>query len=210
MHSTGQVHQTPMQNTVCNILTINGTEEQVAQVRNYIKGANGEPISFQSIFPMPKRLKGKKSVEFKNAPYPKGMKPISIPDWMDWRWKYWGCSWDAEPIQDDAVEAPNCIIFNTADSTPQMAIGILSILFPEVSLHVTFSDEYADQYCGEYAFSGGKVITNVCYNAFAPNPADIPTDQKMEYYFLTHEYDRENWKKDEDGEWVNIYDEDNE
>ena len=30
----------------------------------------------------------------------------------------------------------------------------------------------------------------------------------MEYYFLTHEYDRENWKKDEDGTWVNINDED--
>ena len=28
----------------------------------------------------------------------------------------------------------------------------------------------------------------------------------MECYFLTHEYDRENWKKDEDGEWVSVSD----
>lgn len=192
-----------MSNAVTNILSINGTEEQVSKVREFIKGSKGEPISLQSIYPMPKRLKGKKMVELKNYPRPKGMKPISIPDWMDWRWKYWGCSWDAEPIQDDVVEAPNRIIFNTVDSTPLIAMGILSVLFPEVTLHVTYSDEYADQYCGEYAFSGGEVITNVCYNAFAPNPASIPTDQKMEYYFLTHEYDRENWKKDEEGQWVN-------
>ena len=197
-----------MSNAVTNILSINGTEEQVSKVREFIKGSKGEPISLQSIYPMPKRLKGKKMVELKNYPRPKGMKPISIPDCKDWRWKYWGCSWDAEPIQDDVVEAPNRIIFNTVDSTPLIAMGILSVLFPEVTLHVTYSDEYADQYCGEYAFSGGEVITNVCYNAFAPNPASIPTDQKMEYYFLTHEYDRENWKKDEDGQWVKTYDED--
>ena len=47
-----------MSNTVTNILTINGTDKQVAKVREFIKGSNGEPISFQSIFPMPEDLKG--------------------------------------------------------------------------------------------------------------------------------------------------------
>gem|GEM_PF-4998576 len=30
----------------------------------------------------------------------------------------------------------------------------------------------------------------------------------MEYYFRTHEYARGDWRKTEDGEWVNINDED--
>ena len=102
-----------MSNTISNILTIIGTEEQVAQVRNYIKGSNGESISFQSIVPMPKELKGERMVEIKDVP--EGMKPISVPDWLYWRMQYWGCKWDAEPIRDDAVEiwsvlfqAPEC------------------------------------------------------------------------------------------------------
>ena len=52
-----------MSNTVTNILTINGTEEQVAEVRNFIKGSRGKSISLQSIYPMPKKLKGKREVE---------------------------------------------------------------------------------------------------------------------------------------------------
>lgn len=198
-----------MCNYVTNILTINGTEEQVTQVRNHIKGANGEPISFQSIFPMPKRLKGKKNVELKNYPYPKGMMPISIPDWMEWRFKYWGCMWEPDPICDDAVDAPNRILFNTISDTPLQAMIILSILFPEVTLNIIFSDACEQLYCGEYTITGGKVSNMVWYDALG-NIGDIPVDQQMEYYFLTHEYDRINWKKDEDGEWVNIYAEDQE
>ena len=189
-------------NHITNLVFIQGTEEQVAKVREFIKGSNGESISFQSFIPMPKNLKGKRNVNVKI-----GSMTIAIPDWMDWRFQHWGTKEEAMPIEEEAFKAPNRILFNTADETPVAAISHLSEMFPDVTFHVTFSDEYADQYCGEYAFSGGEVITNVCYNAFVPNPADIPIDQKMEYYFLTHEYDRENWKKNEDGKWININEE---
>ena len=195
-----------MPNFVSNILTINGTEEQIAQVRNYIKGANGESISLQSIFPMPKALKGNRQVEIKNLPYPEGMDPISVPDWMSWRMKYWGPIQDAETIHDEAVDAPNRIFFNTPSDTPLPAITILSLTFPEVTFNVIFSDEQTELYCGEYTITGGKVTNMVWYDAIAKN-GDISVDQQMEYYFRTHEYDRENWKKDEDGEWCSVYDE---
>ena len=182
-----------MCNYVTNILTINGTEEQVAKVRESIKGSNGEPISFQSFFPMPKNLKGKRHVNYQFE-----SKTIPIPDWMDWRFRYWGTKWDAMPIDDD-VNAPNRILFNTASTTPDMAIACLSYLFPGVSFHVIFSDENAGKYSGEYTYVGGEMIER--------NWLTDDSDEAMEYYFLTHEYDRENWKKDADGEWVNIYDE---
>ena len=187
-----------MCNTVTNILTINGTEEQVAKVREFIKGSNGESISFQSFFPMPKNLKGKRKVNYKY-----GGKTIPVPDWMVWRFKYWGTKWDAMPIEDDAVNAPNRIIFNTASTTPDRAIACLAVLFPEVSFHVIFSDECAGTYSGEYTFAGvGEVLEWTCLTD--------DSDEAMEYYFRTHEYDRGNWKKGEDGKWVNINeDEDN-
>ena len=192
-----------MSNTVTNILTINGTEDQVAKVRDYIKGSNGESISFQSIVPMPEDLSGEHKVEIKDLPYPEGMKPISVPDW---RLQYWGCKWDAEPIRDEAVDAPNRILFNTLGDTPLPAMTILSMLFPEVTFSVIFCDEYEQLYCGEYTISDGDVTNKVWYDAIN-HIGDIPVDQQMEYFFRTHEYEREMWKKDENGQWVNIYDE---
>ena len=181
-----------MCNTVTNILTINGTEGQVAKVRDFIKGSKGESISFQKFFPMPKNLTGKHNVKYKF-----GGKTIPVPDWMDWRIKHWGTKWDAMPIEDDTVNATNRIIFNTASTTPDMAIALLAVVFPEVSFNVIFSDEYAGQYSGEYTFAGGGEVIE--WNCLTDD-----SDEAMEYYFLTHEYDRENWKKNEDGEWVHI------
>lgn len=185
-----------MPNIVANILTINGTEDQVTKVCEFIKGSNGESISFQSFFPMPKNLKGKRTVKVKF-----GSEDLSIPDWMYWRFKHWGTKWDASPIEDDPINASNRIIFNTASTTPDMAIAFLAVSFPEVSFHVIFSDEYPGNYSGEYTFGGGgKDISWSCLTD--------DSDEAMEYYFLTHEYDRKNWKKDEDGKWINIEDED--
>ena len=184
-----------MCNYVTNILTINGTEDQVAKVRDFIKGSKGESISFQSFFPTPKNLKGKRNVNYKL-----GSKTIPVPDWMDWRIRYWGTKWDAIPIEDDAVNAPNRIIFNTASTTPDKAIVCLAVVFPEVSFHVIFSDENAGEYSGEYTLAGGG--EEVEWNCLTDG-----SDEAMEYYFLTHEYDRGNWKKGEDGKWDCIKDE---
>lgn len=184
-----------MSTLVSNIMTINGSDEQVKKVREFIKGSKGESISFQSFIPMPKKLKGERNVKVKV-----GSRTILVPDWMDWRVKNWGTQRDAMPIEDDAVNAPNRIIFNTASTTPDMAIARLSILFPEVSFNVIFSEESAGTYSGEYTFGNGGI--EIEWSCLTDD-----SDEAMEYYFLTHEYDRENWKKNEDGKWINIEDE---
>ena len=197
-----------MSNTISNILTIIGTEKKVAEVRNFIKGSKGESISFQSIIPMPKKLKGKRMIEMEEWPIPPGCDgPITIPDWEYWRMMCWGPIWDAEPIRDDAVDAPNRILFNTSSSTPLPAMVALSELFPEVTINIIFSDACPELYCGEYTITGGEVTNKVWYDGIA-HIGDISVDQQMEYYFRTHEYAREEWKKGEDGKWVYIYDED--
>ena len=208
MHSIGQVQKTPMANTVRNLLTINGTEEQVTRVRDIIKGANGEPISCQSFWPMPKKLKGKKMVEVKEWPVSPNRKSYTLPDWVYWRLKNWGTIWDAEqPIPGDPFEAPNRILFNTGADTPVTAMKLLSLLFPEITFNVIFSDSYVKLYCGEYTITGGEVTDLVWFDAIN-KVGDISVDQQMEYYFRTHEHERKYWKKNEDGEWVDIDDED--
>lgn len=184
-----------MSNSITNILTIKGTEEQVAKVRDYIKGSNGESISFQAFCPTPEDLKGEIEVDFKVGKY-----TIPVPDWMLWRFEYWGTKCDADPIQDESVDAPNQIIFNTSSTTPDKAIQNLSKKFPGVTFEIIFSDEYPGQYSGKYTISEGKEIEWICL--------EDDSDEAMEYYFLTHEYDCVNWKKDEDGEWVSVYDDD--
>ena len=188
-----------MANSISNLLTMKGTDAQVAKVRNFIKGSNGESISFESFIPMPKNLKGNRVVE---------VNPISIPDWMVWRIKNWGTKGDAEPVTDEVVDAPNRIIFNTPSTTPVEAVATLSSMFPEVTFNVIFSDENEDTYCGEYTFTNGKMTNKVWYDVYDSNSDDISIDQVMEYYFRTHEYARGDWRKTEDGEWVNINDED--
>ena len=192
-----------MSNTITNVLTINGTEEEVAKVRNFIKGSNGEPISFQSFIPMPEGLKGNHKVEVKNCPLPKGMDPITIPDWQWWRIQNWGTIRDAVTVFDVLLDDPNRILFSTASDTPLAAVITLSKKFPEITFHVSFSDDIAALYCGEYTVTGGKVTDKVWYDAIS-NLGDLSVDQQMEYYFLTHEYDRKDWMKNDEGEWCRI------
>ena len=177
-----------MANIITNILTINGTTEDVAKTLNHIKGSMGEPISFQAF-----------------CPIPEGLNDV---DRMIWPYLHWGTKWDAEPVCDEAVDAPNRIIFNTMESAPILAMKALSSIFPNVSLNFIFSDEYPGQLAGEYTITGGIVTHKGEYDAWGEGINNLSEDQAMEYYFLTHEYDRVNWKKDEDGEWVSVYDDD--
>lgn len=186
-----------MCNYVTNILTINGNEKQVAEVREYIKGSCGEAISFPSILPIPENMNGKRKVNVKL-----GSKVFSLPDWMECRIRYWGTTSDAIPIEDNAVKENNRIIFNTASSTPIQAISMLSLLFPEIPFNIIFSDENAGEYSGEYTFEGGELMDAIWFTD--------DSDKAMEYYFRTHEYDRASWKKGEGGKWVNIYEDEEE
>lgn len=170
---------------------MHGNEDQIAEVRETIKGKNGEPISFESFIPMPKEYDSKEMVEVKVEGYPK---PLSLPLWYLWRCEYWGSKWDAQFIDE---EVPDGLMFNTPDATPYAAMNALSKMFPKVTFHVTFSDQCPGMLCGEYTLRNGRARNKV-FLAFDDS------DEAMEYYFLTHEYARDEWKKNEDGEWVEM------
>lgn len=174
-----------MSNIVTNILEINGTEEQVTKVREFIKGSNGESISLNSIIPMPSGMDNGHKSKYNG---------ISLPDDFIWKCENWGTKCDVTAIFEDTT---NRIMFDTVDATPIAAMVYLSCNFPEIPFHVIFSDEYVGLYSGEYYLLCGKVTKDCLYE-------EDFSDEAMEYYFLTHEYDRENWKKCEDGEWINL------
>jgi len=176
-----------MANHISNLLTINASEDMVSKVREYIKGSNGEPISFQSFIPEPEGLEGEVTINVCGQ-------DLSIPEWYAWRCDNWGTKWDA---WDSCERSSDCIIFKTANSTPVLAMRNLSQTFPEVSFHITFADEYAGQNCGEYTLLGGEVVDEVFIEY-------EDSDRAMEYFFLTHEGEREFWKKDENGSWYDI------
>lgn len=186
-----------MANAVTNILTIHGNEDQIAKVRETIKGKNGEPISFESFIPMPEEYNSNEMVEVTVKGYPK---PLSLPLWYLWRCAYWGSKWDAQFIDE---EVPDGLMFNTPDETPYAAMKTLSKMFPKVTFHVTFSDQCSGFCCGEYTLRNRKAKNTVFL------PLDY-SDKSMEYYFLTHEYERDEWKKNEAGKWGKIEEEEKE
>lgn len=52
-------------------------------------------------------------------------------NWYDWRCKYWGCKWDANPLCEDPIEEDVCELeFETPWSPPEGIIRILAEKFP--------------------------------------------------------------------------------
>lgn len=171
-----------------NILTLSGDEEQIAKVREYIKKSNGEAISIYPSF----------DYFYTSCVNVYAHMVDIIPDWFF-------CYLDAMGVEYDSRDevVPNKLMFNTALTTPYEAMKRLSEIFPEVGINVIFSGEIPGLFSsGEYTFVGGKKTKDVSL--------DDSSDEAMEYYFLTHEDDRERWARREDGEWFNIGNEERE
>ena len=182
---------------------MHGNEEQISKVRETIKGKNGEPISFESFLPTPKENNLGKKVRGKGGG---SHKRLSLHNALFWRRENWGTCSEAEFVDE---EVPNGLMFYTISDTPYAAMWTLSTMFPEITFHIIFSSEYAGEYSGEYTFKAGDFLDERFYDCFMEENSTITEDEAMEYHFLTHEYARKEWKKDEDGEWVKTdYEED--
>ena len=127
-----------MPNWVRNKLFIHGPTEQVKQCTLDIASDN-EHISFEKILPRPK----------------------DIGDgWYDWSVENWGTKWDvAETFEDEN----GYICFDTAWSTPQELICILSEKYPNLSFEVAFADEDLGNNCGLYTLKNGVEVEFVPY-----------------------------------------------
>jgi hypothetical protein len=175
-----------MPNHITTRLTIIGTEEQVKQVREAIKGEREEQfIDFNKIAPIPKELVGTESPlkiisqeeydiqELKianddltenerNWGISRGLtqkladeykKKFGYAEWYGWQNANWGTKWNA---YDQCSIDENVIEFQTAWSTPFSLLVNLSLMFPEVTFEVRYSDEDFGYNVGEFTLLGGE------------------------------------------------------
>ena len=75
-------------------------------------------------------------------------------DWYSWSVANWGTKWNAYSIS----EADDCIMFDTAWSTPLPVIEELSSMFPNVQITLEFADQDFGHNCGQIVFLDGDNI----------------------------------------------------
>ena len=177
-----------MPNHITNRLTIIGTEEQVKQVREAIKGEREDQfIDFNKIAPIPKELENTQSPLriISQKEYNEQERRIRENDLTD-NEKKWGLSrgltqelineyrekfghadwygwqnanWGTKwNAYDQCSIDENVIEFQTAWSTPHSLLVNLSIMFPEVTFEVRFADEDFGYNVGEFTLFGGEEI----------------------------------------------------
>lgn len=203
-----------MPNHITTHLHIEGTQEQIAEVLEYIKGENGL-IDFNKIIPMPKPLDivsggdGKRGMDYlqgdRNAlngfddkrrkeaielgkKYLFNIQVYGCATWYDWCNRNWGTKWNAY----DCEELPDGIAFNTAWCFPAPVIETLSRLyFPEVRFRFVYADEDSSYNTGEGVLLGGEYIEQYCPEGGSPDGWRL--------YFETHEYAEDYYREKEDG-----------
>lgn len=130
-----------MPNYTTNRLTIEGTEEQIKEVLDFIKIEKEEEgqkygigiIDFNKITPMPKwvfagNLLGEEEKE----------KYGEENCWNGWCSENWGTKWNA---RDQGFENNNTIYFNTAWNNVLILIGKLTWIFPDITFEYGWSNE---------------------------------------------------------------------
>jgi hypothetical protein len=177
-----------MPNHITNRLTIIGTEEQVKQVREAIKGEREDQfIDFNKIAPIPKELENTQSplkiisqeeydiqeLKIANDDLTENERNWGISRGLTQKladeyrkkfgyaeWYGWqNANWGTKwNAYDQCSIDENVIEFQTAWSTPHSLLVNLSKLFPEVTFEVRFADEDFGYNVGEFTLFGGEEI----------------------------------------------------
>lgn len=173
-----------MPNHVTNVLQINGTPEQVKEVRDSIRGVDA--IDFDKLIPMPPELdigcdgyamfveglkrKGIQGIpddakifgrsltdeDRKNLePYLANLKTFGYVTWYDWCRNKWGTKWSAYSIK---VLENHIIKFDTAWNTPTPIYEALAARFPDIEFVVEYADEDIGRNLGRLTYK--KVLKN--------------------------------------------------
>jgi Ferredoxin-like domain in Api92-like protein len=180
-----------MPNWVTNILTFEGEQNQIDQLLQKIKGEPFEdgsenPISFNSIIPMPAELEGTVSPMkiISQKEYDAQEKRIANGQLTDMEnsfrisrgltkelsdkykkefgadnWYDWHCkNWGTKWNACHATIEENKITFDTAWATPYPVIEKISEMFPEITITLKYADEDFGHNCGVLIFEGGEVV----------------------------------------------------
>ena len=141
-----------MPNYIRNRLVIKGTNEQIEEVKEFLKPKEKESegvIDFNNITPMPKWVfegnLGKKEEE----------KYGKENCWYEWSIKNWGTKWNAF----SSSESDNVIEFETAWNGVPELISKLGVIFPDVEFEYSFADENIGYNIGKFEFKD-TIITS--------------------------------------------------
>lgn len=174
-----------MPNHVTNILTVNGSQDELI-IDSLFNEEN--KIDFNTFAPMPEELKSvtspvkiitKEERDAEIADYEQRVlngqptytfgNTFSITqemsddyiarfganNWYDWAVKNWGTKWSG---YDAERESPDTVKFLTAWSTPINAIKSLSLKYPEQEFNVRYADEDFGTNVGEYTIIDGELV----------------------------------------------------
>jgi hypothetical protein len=172
-----------MPNHITNKLVINGTDEEVKEILDFleIKGDKymaEKTIDFNNITPMPKW------VFQEDLSSDDELKYGEENCWLKWSRKNWGTKWNAYCIPDDRSKG-NVLYFTTAWNSPVDLIGKLSLIFKNNSFEIHYADENLGYNVGYFKFKDGKVIEQNI-------PESGSLEAKMMYFNITQETLEEN------------------
>lgn len=151
-----------MPNHITNRLTINGTDEQVKEVLDFLKSKTTDEegyrraIDFNNIIPMPEELANttESNRPDDEAKMAENKKKYGYRSWYDWSLDKWGTKWNAYDID----QYDNVVIFHTAWAGVPELMSKLAQMFPKVSFDYAFADEDVSYNVGMFEFNGDELI----------------------------------------------------
>lgn len=142
-----------MPNYVMNRLQLDGENDAVRVVREFIRGDGGCQIDFNKIVPVPPHIyTGNLGEEHR--------KLFGTDTWYDWCPKYWGTKWNAICNNDAEKCTDDTIFFQTAWCGVIKLIYLLACRFPNIIFTYEFADEDFGNNCGKYVIKEG--FAGVC------------------------------------------------
>lgn len=221
-----------MPNHITNRLTIIGTEEQIAQVREAIKGEEEDQfIDFNKIAPIPTELQGTVSPMriITQAEYDEQERRIANNELSDME-KQWGlsrgltqelaneykekfghCDWYGWQTSNWGTKwnaysqhenGEDCIEFDTAWSNPYSILVKLSQMFPEVTFEVEYADEDFGYNVGRYTLVNGVQTESNIPEGGSQEAIEMAMDIKDDEEYYLVEYLSNDVDEDEINDYV--------
>jgi len=120
---------------------------------------------------------------------------IGYTNWYDWRLANWNTKWNAYDTYIEEYEPTRLeLYFNTAWSSPLPVIEKLVSMFPELQFNYVFADEDFSYNTGMGASEEG------CLNMYYPEGG---SDEAVALYIESHQCEKNDFYKDENGKWHN-------
>ena len=142
-----------MPNYIKNRLTINGTKEEIKEVKEFLQGVNGV-IDFNKITPTPKWVYQGDISFVEEEKYGKEN------CWYEWNRTNWGTKWNAW----DTKANDNIIEFTTAWYGVPKLMSKLGLIFPKVEFKYQYADKNMGYNVGDYIFKDTEIKKEIIAN----------------------------------------------